>query len=213
VSGVTALKGAAARDENFGASTGRRFYDAAHEAWVIKVFPGEYYVTQRSDEVLATILGSCVSACMRDPVSGIGGMNHFMLPQSEGRSWGDDPQSTRYGNFAMEKLLNELLKAGCVRNRLEIKLFGGGNVIDTSQAIGSDNADFALRYLEAEGLRCVAHDLKGQQSRRIHYFPQTGRVVRRLLGSSETSSVAREEKEYASRISSRRVYGEVELFK
>jgi chemotaxis protein CheD len=150
---------------------------------------------------------------MRDPVIGVGGMNHFMLPQSEGRSWGDDPKSTRYGNFAMEKLLNEMLKAGCARNRLEIKLFGGGNVIESNNAIGSDNADFALRYLEAEGLRCAAQDLKGQQPRRIHYFPATGRVVRRLLGGSETSSVAREENEYASRISSRRVYGEVELFK
>jgi chemotaxis protein CheD len=215
VSGVTALKQStdSRGDDQFHASTGRRFFDAANDSWVIKVFPGEYYVTQRADEVLVTILGSCVSACMRDPVIGVGGMNHFMLPQSQGRSWGDDPKSTRYGNFAMEKLLNELLKAGCARERLEIKVFGGGNVIDTNNAIGSDNADFVLRYLAAEGLRCAAQDLKGQQPRRIHYFPATGRVVRRLLGTSETSSVAREENEYVSRISSRRIYGEVELFK
>ena len=200
-------------DEQFHVSTGRRFFDAANAAWVIKVFPGEYYVTPKADEVLVTILGSCVSACMRDPVIGVGGMNHFMLPQSQGRNWGDDPKSTRYGNFAMEKLLNELLKAGCARERLEIKVFGGGNVIDSTKAIGSENADFVLRYLEAEGLRCTAHDLKGQQPRRIHYFPATGRVVRRLLGSGESSTIAREETEYASRISTRRTYGEVELFK
>ena len=213
--GVTALKPSAesSGDDQFHVSTGRRFFDAANASWVIKVFPGEYYVTHRADEVLVTVLGSCVSACIRDPVIGVGGMNHFMLPQSQGGSWGDDPKSTRYGNFAMEKLLNELLKAGCARERLEIKVFGGGNVIDTSNAIGNDNADFVLRYLEAEGLRCAAQDLKGQQPRRIHYFPATGRVVRRLLGTSETSSVAREENEYASRISSRRIYGEVELFK
>jgi chemotaxis protein CheD len=215
VSGVTALKQSAigGGDDQFQASAGRRFYDAASEAWVIKVFPGEYYVTPKADEVLVTILGSCVSACMRDPVIGVGGMNHFMLPHGQGRSWGDDPKSTRYGNFAMEKLLNELLKAGCARERLEIKVFGGGNVIESTNAIGSDNADFVLRFLEAEGLRCAAQDLKGQQPRRIHYFPATGRVVRRLLGTGETSSVAREETEYANRISSRRIYGEVELFK
>ena len=215
MSGVPALKQSnnTGGDDQFQASTGRRFYDAASEAWVIKVFPGEYYVTPKADEVLVTILGSCVSACIRDPVIGVGGMNHFMLPHSQGRRWGNDPKSTRYGNFAMEKLLNELLKAGCARERLEIKVFGGGNVIDNSNAIGSDNADFVLHFLKAEGLRCAAQDLKGQQPRRISYFPASGRVVRRLLGSGETSSVAREETDYVNRISSRRIYGEVELFK
>lgn len=215
MSGATALQrpDIVSAGEQFHASTGRRFYDAANAAWVIKVFPGEFYVTPKADEVLVTVLGSCVSACIRDPIIGVGGMNHFMLPQSQGRTWGDDPKSTRYGNFAMEKLLNELLKAGCARERLEIKLFGGGNVIDSTNAIGSENADFVLRYLEAEGLRCAAQDLKGSYPRRIHYFPATGRVVRRLLGTGETSTIASEEKEYASRISTRQTYGEVELFK
>jgi chemotaxis protein CheD len=215
VSGTSALQRptTAGGDEHFHAATGRRFYDATSAAWMIKVFPGEYYVTTKADEVLVTILGSCVSACIRDPKIGVGGMNHFMLPQSNGRNWGDDPKSTRYGNFAMEKLLNELLKAGCARDRLEIKVFGGGNVIDSTNAIGSENSDFVLRYLDAEGLRCAAQDLKGQQPRRIHYFPATGKVVRRLLGTGETSAIAREETEYVSRISTRQTYGEVDLFK
>jgi len=195
-----------------GGIVGRRFYDPTHGGWIVKVLPGEFYVTEKSDEVLVTVLGSCVSACIRDQRAGLGGMNHFMLPLGQAGDWGNDPQSTRYGNFAMEKLLNELIKAGCSRERLEIKVFGGGNVIDINQAIGTQNADFVLRYLEAEGLNCAAQDLGGQYPRRIHYFPATGRVVRRLLGGSETAAVAREEFAYASRLSSTRTAGDIQLF-
>jgi chemotaxis protein CheD len=176
------------------------------------VFPGEFYVTSKPDEILVTVLGSCVSACIRDPQCGIGGMNHFMLPHSGSGAWGGATQSTRFGNFAMEKLINELLKAGCSRNSLEIKMFGGGNVTDTRNQIGTENAEFALRYLEAEGLRCAAKDLGGQLPRRIHYYPATGKVVRRLLGTTESSAIVREETEYASHLSSQTAGGEVELF-
>jgi chemotaxis protein CheD len=190
----------------------RRFFDASAGTWMVKVFPGEFYVTDKADETLVTVLGSCVAACIRDPRLGIGGMNHFMLPQGRTGGWGRDPESTRFGNFAMEKLINELLKAGCSRNSLEIKVFGGGNVTDTQNAIGTDNSDFILRYLEAEGLRCVAQDLRGNLPRRIHYTPSTGKVVRRLLGSGESPAVAREEKEYVSRISKQKTGGEITLF-
>ncbi len=190
----------------------RRFFDNGTSAWMVKVLPGEYYVTAKPDEVLVTVLGSCVSACIRDPIKGIGGMNHFMLPHSRSGSWAGDTQSTRFGNFAMEKLLNELLKAGCSRSSLEIKMFGGGNVTDTQNAIGTENADFAVRYLEAEGLRCAAKDLGGQLPRRIHYFPGTGKVVRRLLGGNESFAIVREENEYASRLTSHSPAGEIELF-
>lgn len=191
---------------------GRRFYDVAHAAWMVKVFPGEYYTTSKADEILVTVLGSCVSACIRDPQRGVGGMNHFMLPHSHSGNWGKDARSTRFGNFAMEKLLNELIKAGCSRSSLEIKLFGGGNVIESSAAVGTDNAEFVLRFLEAEGLRCTARDLGGQLPRRIQYSPTTGKVVRRLLGGGESLAVAREETEYARRLTSQRPAGEIELF-
>jgi chemotaxis protein CheD len=190
----------------------RRFYDNATGTWMVKVFPGEYYVTGKADEVLVTVLGSCVSACIRDPRAGIGGMNHFMLPHSKAGNWAGDMQSTRFGNFAMEKLINELLKAGCSRNSLEIKVFGGGNVTDTKNAIGTDNSDFILKYLADEGLRCVAQDLRGQLPRRIHYTPATGKVIRRLLGTSDSSAVAREERDYVSRLSQRSTGGEIDLF-
>jgi chemotaxis protein CheD len=154
-----------------------------------------------------------VSACIRDRRTGVGGMNHFMLPHSHAGKWAGDLQSTRFGNFAMEKLINELMKAGCSRDSLEIKVFGGGNVTDTNNAIGTENSEFIIRYLEAEGLRCVAQDLGGQLPRRIHYTPASGKVVRRLLGTSESSAVAREETDYVRRLSSRTTAGDIQLFK
>jgi chemotaxis protein CheD len=193
-------------------AAGRRFFDAATAVWMMKVFPGEFYLTKETNEVLVTVLGSCVSACIRDPIAGVGGMNHFMLPHHRSGAWGNDLKSTRFGNFAMEKLLNELIKAGCVRERMEIKVFGGGNVTDTSNAVGSDNAEFILAYLRAEGIRSAATDLGGTLPRRIHYYPATGRVVRRLLGVSERYSIDREENDYGSRLQQQQPAGEIELF-
>jgi len=193
-------------------SSSRRFFDSAAAAWVVKVFPGEFHVSRQSDEMLLTVLGSCVSACIRDPLAGIGGMNHFMLPQHKSGAWGSDLKSTRFGNFAMEKLINELLKAGCKRERLEIKVFGGGNVTDSANAVGSDNSDFVLQYLTAEGLSCAAQDLGGTLPRRIQYYPSTGRVVRRLLGNNERFAVDREEDAYARRLQGQQPSGDIELF-
>ena len=121
MSPASALQMAAATapvaDDDSRASGARRFFDASLGAWMVKVFPGEYYVTKKADEVLVTVLGSCVSACIRDPRRGIGGMNHFMLAEGEAGGWGGMGNAARYGNFAMEKLLNELLKLGCARER------------------------------------------------------------------------------------------------
>ena len=197
---------------NDGARARNFYFDPQHRRHAVKLLPGEYFVTGKADEVLVTVLGSCVSACIRDPRAGIGGMNHFMLPHSQAGHWAGDMQSTRFGNFAMEKLINELMKAGCSRSSLEIKVFGGGNVTDSTNAIGTENSEFILRYLEAEGLRCVAQDLGGSLPRLIHYYPATGKVVRRLLGTGESYAVAREETEYVSRLSSRTAAGEIELF-
>ena len=195
------------------AVAGRRIYDAASATWMVKMFPGEFYVTKKTDEVLVTVLGSCVSACIRDPIAGVGGMNHFMLPHHSSGKWGDDSSSARFGNFAMEKLINELIKSGAARERMEVKVFGGGNVTDTSNAVGTDNAAFVLRYLAAEGLRCAAQDLGGLLPRRIHYYPSTGRVVRRLLGTGDTYAVSREEKDYGNRLLEQKSSaGEIELF-
>jgi chemotaxis protein CheD len=212
MSAAAAVRTADADKADIGGVAGRRFYDVTSGTWMVKVFPGDFYVTDRADETLVTVLGSCVAACIRDPRLGIGGMNHFMLPQGRTGGWGRDPESTRFGNFAMEKLINELMKMGCSRESLEIKVFGGGNVTESNIAVGTDNAQFALRYLEAERLRCVAQDLGGRFPRRIHYSPATGRVVRRLLGRDASGAVARDEFEHAKRLSTRAPAGEIDLF-
>jgi chemotaxis protein CheD len=188
------------------------FYDPIAASWTIKVLPGKFYITTRADEVIVTVLGSCVSACIRDPKTGIGGMNHFMLASDAAGNWGSDSQSTRYGNFAMEKLINELIKAGCPRERMEVKVFGGGNVTDTRNQIGTQNAEFVLRYLQDEGLPCSARDLGGSYPRRIQYFPSTGRVVRKLLTGGDRELIVQEESEYAKRLTAKPAAGEVQLF-
>jgi chemotaxis protein CheD len=194
---------------------GRRFYDSAAAAWLVKVYPGEYHVTSKPDETLVTVLGSCVSACIRDPVTGFGGLNHFMLAEDHDGKWGTEVMSARYGNYAMEKLINELIKAGCPRDRMEIKVFGGGNVIDSRQAVGTNNAEFVLRYLADEGLKCTAKDLGGDFPRRIQYTPATGRVVRRLLGRTDANPIARDESEYLNNLKTQQAQsraGEITLF-
>jgi chemotaxis protein CheD len=195
-----------------GDATERGFYDPVTASWTIKVLPGRFYITPRTDEVIVTVLGSCVSACIRDVETGVGGMNHFMLASDAAGNWGSDQQSTRYGNFAMEKLINELIKAGCPRDRMEVKVFGGANVTDTRNQIGTQNAEFVLRYLEDEGLSCSARDLGGPYPRRIQYFPATGRVVRKLLTGGDRELIVREESEYAKRLATKAPAGEVHLF-
>jgi chemotaxis protein CheD len=196
-----------------GDASERGFYDPIAASWTIKVLPGKFYITTRADEVIVTVLGSCVSACIRDPKTGIGGMNHFMLASDAAGNWGSDSKSTRYGNFAMEKLINELIKAGCPRERMEVKVFGGGNVTDTRNQIGTQNAEFVLRYLQEEGLPCSARDLGGPYPRRIQYFPATGRVVRKLLTGGDSELIVQEESEYAKRLTTTKVAaGEVQIF-
>jgi chemotaxis protein CheD len=158
------------------------------------------------------VLGSCVAACIRDPATGLGGMNHFMLAEDSEGNWGSETMSTRFGNFAMEKLINELIKLGCPRERMEIKLFGGGNVIDSQAAVGSINAKFALKYLADEGLRCVAQDLGGDFPRRIEFHPATGKVVRRLLNRTEAQPIVHEEAEYSRSVATKAPAGDITLF-
>ena len=216
---MTAESAAVRSTTGFGSEAGtgedsgeRGFYDPITASWTIKVLPGKFYITKRADEVIVTVLGSCVSACIRDVQTGIGGMNHFMLASDAAGHWGGDQRSTRYGNFAMEKLINELIKAGCPRERMEVKVFGGGNVTDTKNQIGTQNAEFVLRYLEDEGLPCSAHDLGGPYPRRIQYFPSTGRVVRKLLTGGDRDLIVREESEYAKGLATKPTVGAVQLF-
>lgn len=189
-----------------------RYYDQITEMTVVKVFSGDCYSTNKPGEMLVTILGSCISACIRDPIAKVGGMNHFLLPDSS--NLGDSP--TRYGAYAMEKLINDLLKKGAQKSRMEVKIFGGGNVIKSSAMIGDKNVKFIRDYLKLEGLRIDQQDLGGTSPRRIHYYPDSGKVMMRKLNRKEDyENVEKEETIYEKAITikaDKGAEGAVEMF-
>jgi len=189
-----------------------RYYDRNFSSDAIKILPGEYFVTQ-SDIVLVTVLGSCVSACIRDPGVGVGGLNHFMLPDS-GQEGGAASTSARYGTHAMELLINQLIKLGARRSHLEAKVFGGGNVLAglTITDVGARNAAFVMDFLATEKIRVYAKDLVGNFPRKIYFFPATGKVLVRKLKSMHNSTIVERERTYRERIQSAPVSGDVELF-
>ena len=188
------------------------YYDRSFDSDAAKVLPGEYYYTPK-DMMIVTVLGSCVSACIRDRVSGIGGMNHFMLPEGNDI---DSPLSAsmRYGNYAMEVLINDLIKAGARRENLEAKVFGGGAVLRGFSAInvGQRNAQFVLDYLHAENLRIVAEDLNDIYPRKVYFFPRTGRVLVKKIKQLNNNTLANREQDYAARLQATPVAGDVDLF-
>lgn len=181
-------------------------------ATIVKVAPGEHYVTSARDEMIVTVLGSCVAACIRDPVVHVGGLNHFMLPASLSGSWGGVTKSLRYGNFAMERLINDILVRGGRRERLEVKVFGGANVLNIDTAIGRQNAEFVEAYLEAESLSVAARHLYGQNPRRIHYFPVTGEVQMLELRRQIDLDVVEIEGRYSEALENDPISGSIEMF-
>ena len=188
------------------------YYHPHFDAHLIKVMLGQHRISARVDEMLVTTLGSCVAACIRDPVVGVGGMNHFLLPDvPEGTDDGASA-AARYGSVAMELLINEILANGGRRSRLEVKVFGGAKVIESSLDIGAKNADFVLSYLRREGLALIGQDLGGMMARRIHYFPSTGRALRRVLRPEALSETVSQELSFMSTLRHKQIEGDVELF-
>ncbi|CAA7625225.1 chemoreceptor glutamine deamidase CheD [Magnetospirillum sp. UT-4] len=195
----------------------RRWFDPTFKIMAVKVLPGEHYVSTAGQEMVVTVLGSCVAACVWDQRIKIGGMNHFMLPDS-----GSDvpvDKAMRFGNFAMEELINDVLRRGGRRETLEIKVFGAGNVLpgmggagSGTVPIGDRNAQFVRRYLSDEGYRITAEDLGGVHPRRIHFFPRLGKVIRLFLRKDVENAVVSRELSYRSRLQTVQVEGEVELF-
>jgi chemotaxis protein CheD len=193
-----------------------RYWDQEHMCFTARLLPGEYYVTRHA-EVVTTVLGSCVSACVRDTRLQIGGMNHFMLPLdgSNGESaWGSAASAaTRYGNVAMERLINDILKLGGRREDLEIKLVGGGHVLaEMSTDIGARNIDFVREYMHEEGFEVAVEDLGDNYPRRVVYFPQTGRMRVRKLTTPRDQGLVAQEREYLKKLGNSPVDGEIELF-
>lgn len=190
-----------------------RYWDRQRELFSAKILPGEYYVTTQ-DELIITVLGSCVSACVRDPAMRIGGMNHFMLPSGGVDSRDVANEATRYGNFAMEKLINDVLKNGGRRDKLEIKVFGGGNVLKNMGAtdIGGRNIQFVREYLKTEGFKIVAEDLGDVHPRKVVYDPISGKVQVKKLRRLHNDTVTQRELGYRKKIEEKPVAGDIELF-
>jgi len=193
-----------------------RFWEQETARWTVKLLPGECYVT-RHDEAIVTVLGSCISACIRDPDTGLGGMNHFMLPERDER-FGSNPSSgfnqiNRYGCFAMESLINHLARHGAQRPRLELKVFGGGRILKPMIDIGARNIAFIHSWVRTEGMRLAAQDLGGIQPRKLVYFPATGRARVMKLPPIENRSIADRELVYLEHLSEDPNESPVEIFK
>ena len=180
-----------------------------------RILPGEYYVTM-GDEGVTTTLGSCISACIRDRVSGIGGMNHFMLPSD-----GSDPvalkasnlsAATRFGNHAMEHLINAIMRNGGRRENLEVKIFGGGKIIANMTDVGLRNIAFVRHYLAMEGLSVSSQDVGDVFPRMVIYFPNSGKVRVKRLRSLHNNTIANQERQYLESIKKQPVSGDIELF-
>lgn len=192
-----------------------RYWDRTRNLPAAKILPGEYYVSA-GNELITTVLGSCVSACIRDRLSRVGGMNHFMLPISDNGSWngaiGVADTATRYGNYAMEHMINEILKHGGRRENLEAKVFGGGRIIDGLGSVGQNNIAFVREYLRTEGIPLVSQDVGDIHPRKIIYMPLTGQAwVKRIKHLHNDTLVVRERR-YRADIDQMPVSGEVELF-
>ncbi|KRE00385.1 hypothetical protein ASE63_10005 [Bosea sp. Root381] len=188
----------------------RRYFDPRFEATIITVAPGEHEITAAKDEIVATVLGSCVSVCMRDATIGVGGLNHFLLPKNNGSA--DASAGERYGDTAMEVLINGLLKRGAKRGNFEAKVFGGARVLSgaTMLAIGDGNIAFVEEFLKREGIPVVSKDVGGTRSRRIHYQPATGRAWVQHVQSARSEQD--QEAAYMQRLKTQPVAGEIEIF-
>lgn len=151
---------------------------------LIHVIQGDYAIGESQNVILTAVLGSCVAACLYDPVVKVGGMNHFLLPNASN----DSTSPVVYGAQAMEILINTLLKKGARKEHLKAKLFGGAQVINSLSNIGEKNANFALRFLEDEKIECLGQSLGGLQARRVRFWPASGRASQKTIGQSQLAS-------------------------
>ena len=190
------------------------YWEPRVNSFVATVPPGEFAVSRRHDLALVTLLGSCVAACICDPQAGIGGLNHFLLPDDGGAAAGSTANAARYGVHAMELLINEILKQGGTRSRLRAKLFGGANVIALTAAnpVGERNAEFSLDFLRREGIPVTATDLGGTRARRVFFKPAANKVLVQVLNPRNAGQVRHEEARFGTRAAAAPASGGVELF-
>ncbi len=188
-----------------------RYFDREFRVDAVKILPGQYHAARAG--AITTVLGSCVSTCLWDPVERIGGMNHFMLPgdtASPGSAWA---ASARFGVYAMEVLINDMLRLGADRSRLVAKVFGGARLLSGFDRldVGAKNSEFVLEFLRVEGIRVLASDLLDMCPRKVHFFIDTGKVQVKRLNLAPSDPVQRREREYLDRLD-HRGGGEIEIF-
>lgn len=193
--------------------TPARYFDREMQVDSVKILPGQYYAAAGTGSI-STVLGSCVSTCLWDPVARIGGMNHFMLPGDPGSAASPWGVSARFGVYAMDVLINEMVHLGADRRRLVAKAFGGAQVLqgfDTLD-VGAMNSEFVLNFLREEGIELLAQDLLGDCPRKLHFFPATGKVQLKRLHLQQGDAVQRQERDYLMRLAGGIQAGEVEIF-
>lgn len=191
------------------------YWDKRQKEHVAKILPGEYFVT-KNKELITTVLGSCVSACVRDPFNQVGGMNHFLLPLKSNESWDKGThfmsEATRYGNYAMEHMINDILKNGGKKQNLEVKVFGGSRIMEAMTDIGKSNIDFVHAFLEQEGLSVSSEDLGGINPRKVVFDPRSGKVWVKKLKHLHNDTIINRENNYRTELDSSSFEGEIDLF-
>ncbi len=198
---MTLLNNGAKKEQDFQLTS---YWDHRFQRRAIKILPGDYYATDK-DEVIVTVLGSCISVCLFDTHLKTGGMNHFMLPASKKKpdpepvsdsavvqgSWG-----ARYGNVAMELLMNELFKLGCCKKNLVAKIFGGASVTHSSIDVGQSNIQFVEEYLKLEDISIIGHDLGGFKPRKLYFIPLLNQVYVKLIDKIKNDTIRSREQDY-----------------
>ena len=188
-----------------------KYLDRHFNRLAMKILPGEFYATTE-DEVIVTVLGSCVAACLLDPIAMVGGMNHFMLPMKRGERDPDVFYAARYGAAAMEYLINNLLHLGAQRDRLVAKAFGGGKVMKGLSDIGAQNIDFVRGFLRNDGIPLWSEDMGGLFPRKVYFFPHTGQVLVKRIEHTHNDTISERERSYFREVGQVPMDGDVELF-
>ena len=186
------------------------YFDHHFQYNAVKVLPGEYFVSSEN-MVICTVLGSCIAACLWDRVLNVGGMNHFMLPEGD-----SNDTSGRYGSFAMEVLINEMLKLGARREHMQAKIFGGGQVMAnfTTMNVGERNTEFVTQYLQTERIPIVSEDVLDIYPRKVVYFPVTGKAMVKRLAHAHPEALVEQERSRgsAAQLAKTNAGGSVDLF-
>jgi chemotaxis protein CheD len=169
------------------------FYDAHFKNDAVKILPGEYFV-HHEDMLIMTTLGSCIAACLWDRNAKVGGMNHFMLPEGVG-------DSGRYGSYAMELLINEMMKRGASRSSMEAKVFGGGQVVSgmNTMNVGERNTSFVLDYLKTERITVVSKDVLDIHARKVCFLPASGKAMVKRLTPTNTEALISQDRTAAQK--------------